>query len=524
MRVSRRHLLALMSGAAAVACSPATPPSLPIAPAVTRAATVAPPPAPAFEANPFSLGVASGDPLPDGMVLWTRLAPKPLEGGGMPARPVEVRWEIASDEQFNDVIQSGAETATPEWAHSVHAEVHGLEPARWYWYRFKVGDETSAVGRTRTAPPLDQRLSHLRFAFASCQNWEHGYYTAHRHLAQEDLDLVLFLGDYMYESATREGAIRRHGTPIPRALDEYRNRYALYKSDADLQASHAAHPWVVTWDDHEVENDYAADVDVRGGPPEVFLKRRAAAYQAYWEHQPLRASAQPRGPDMLLYRRFGWGDLAHIAVLDTRQYRSDQVCGSGNVDRCAEAFVESRTMTGSDQERWLLGGLAASTARWNIIAQQVMMAQLDRKAGAQVGYNMDSWDGYPAARERILDFFEKRKPSNPVVLSGDIHSNWVSDLKRDFGRDTSPTVGTEFCCTSITSSGDGGPGSNRAYLGENPHIKYFGNQRGYVRCDVTAERWQTDFRIVPYVSSRGAPIETRSSWVIESGQPGAHKA
>ncbi len=283
-----------------------------------------------FADYPFQLGVASGDPAPDGVVLWTRLAPKPLAGGGMPNEPVEVAWQVADDEGFTKVAREGTTTATPDWGHTVHVEVDGLQPGRWYFYRFKAGSEVSPTGRTRTMPAIDATTPRLKFAFASCQHFETGYYTAYKHMREDDLDLVFHLGDYIYEGAARDDRVRKHVGGKINSLDDYRNRYAQYRSDHDLLAMHAAVPWIVTWDDHEVENNYAGphpeDLKVS---QEDFLKRRAQAYQAYYENMPLRRSTLPHGPDMPLYRRLPYGQLADFLVLDTRQYRTDQPCGDG---------------------------------------------------------------------------------------------------------------------------------------------------------------------------------------------------
>ena len=322
-----------------------------------------------FQPSAFPLGVASGDPTPDGVVLWTRLALDPLNGGGMPPDDVEVVWEVARDEGMTDVARRGTSVASGALGHSVHVEVDGLEPGRWYWYRFRAGTDESAVGRTRTLPAAGARPDRLRFAFASCQHYEHGYYTAYRHMAEDDLDLVFHLGDYIYEGAASDGRVRRHTGGENELLDEYRNRYALYRGDPDLQAAHAAFPWVVTWDDHEVDNNYANAVSEEEGlPAELFLRRRAAAYQAYYEHMPLRRSSLPAGPDLQLYRAFDWGDLASVHVLDTRQYRTDQPCGDGR-GACDGMFDPAATPLGEAQERWLLDGLDGSAARWNVVPQ-----------------------------------------------------------------------------------------------------------------------------------------------------------
>jgi len=483
---------------------------------------------PRFSGYPFSLGVASGDPLPNSVVLWTRLAPDPLNGGGMPSANVPVQWQIADGENMRRIISSGTVMATPEFGHSVHVEAQGLQPARWYWYQFKVGNEVSPIGRTRTAPTPGDRVNRFRFAFASCQNWQQGYFTAYKYMTQEDLDLVVHLGDYIYEGGVSATAVRPHNGPEPYTLEEYRNRHALYRTDPNLQATHAAFPWIVTWDDHEVDNNYADEVpqDPELQSTEDFLRRRAAAYQVYYEHMPLRRFSIPRGPDMQLYRRLTFGDLAEFNVLDTRQYRSDQACGDGRDVGCVEALDPSRTITGAQQERWLFDGLARSQARWNILAQQVFMAQRDFDPDAEVLLSMDAWDGYVASRDRLFDFIQKRQPSNPIVLTGDVHANWVADLKADFNNPSSATLGTEFVGTSISSGGNGSDtnANTEGILAENPHIKFFNGQRGYVRCELTPARWQSDYRVVPFVTMPDAPISTRASFVVENGRPGVQQS
>lgn len=480
---------------------------------------------PNFSGYPFTLGVASGDPLPDSVVLWTRLAPEPLNGGGMPSVNVPVQWQIATDENMRNVVLRGTAVATPELGHSVRVVVGGLQPARWYWYQFKAGNEVSPIGRTRTAPPLGAPIDQFRFAFVSCQHYEQGYYTAYKYIAAEDLDLVVHLGDYIYEGNPVANRPRRHVGPEPYTLEEYRNRHALYKTDPNLQAAHAAFPWILTWDDHEVDNNYANDISENNDPRDAFLIRRAAAYQAYYEHMPLRSFSKPNGPNMQLYRRLSFGSLAEFHVLDTRQYRTDQPCGDGSKPRCAEAYDPNATLTGSQQEQWLFQGLDKSQARWNVIAQQVMMAEVDSAPGPDERYPMDQWAGYVVARDRFLNFLGNRRPSNPVVISGDIHSNWVGNLKTNFRNPNSPTVGTEFVGTSISSGGDGSDttAQTAGILAENPHIKFFNGQRGYVSCKLTRDRWQSDYRVVPFVTQPDAPITTRASFVVENGQPGAQR-
>ncbi|MBW4559338.1 MAG: alkaline phosphatase [Trichormus sp. ATA11-4-KO1] len=479
---------------------------------------------PRFSGYPFSLGVASGDPLPDSVVIWTRLAPNPLFGGGMPQNNVPVRWRVALDEKMRRVVRRGTALATPELAHSVHVDVRGLDPDRWYWYQFQVGREVSPIGRTRTAPAFFGSISQLNFAFVSCQDWQNGFYTAFRHLAEENLDLVVHLGDYIYEDGPRSGAPRQHNGPEIITLNDYRNRHALYKTDSNLQAAHAAFPWIVTWDDHEVDNNYANLIPEDDQTLEAFTKRRANAYQAYYEHMPLRRSSLPNGPDMLLYRRFTFGNLAEFNVLDTRQYRTDQPCDDGLKPRCPEAFDPNATMTGSEQEKWLLTGLDQSRSRWNIIAQQTMFAQYNFNSNPDIAvFNMDQWDGYVVARNRLLNFLNQRQPSNPVVITGDIHSSWVHDLKLDFNNPNSPTVGTEFIGTSISSDFPSQfIAPVQASLSNNPHTKFFdGAFRGYVRCQLTPALWQTDYRVVSSIIDLNASVKTLASFVVENGQSGA---
>lgn len=484
---------------------------------------------PVFRRYPFSLGVASGDPRPDGVVLWTRIAPEPLEGGGMPMQPVEVAWELASDDRFRTVVRKGTETARPELAHSVHVEVDGLEPGRDYWYRFQVGKERSAAGRTRTAPAAGSPVERLRFAVAGCQHYEQGLFTAFRHLAAERLDFVFHYGDYIYEG-------RESGPNVPRprlhrgdeiyTLVDYRNRYAQYKIDRDLQAAHASTAWIASFDDHEIDNNWARDRDDDGTPPEVFLLRRAAAFQAWYEHMPVRRALLPHGPDLGMFRRFAFGGLLDLHVLDTRQYRTDQPCGDRIKPRCADAMDPNATILGSSQKAWLFGGLAESRARWNALAQQVMIGQVDRDIGAERRFDMDKWDGYVADRQDLIGRIAERRQGNVVALSGDAHKTWIGDLVLDFDDPASPPVASEFVSTSISSGGDGvdqRPDTPKI-LAQNPHWKFYNDQRGYLSCTVTPERWQTDVRIVPFVSKPDAPVSTRASFVVEHGRPGVQEA
>ncbi|WP_174614854.1 alkaline phosphatase D family protein [Virgibacillus ihumii] len=489
---------------------------------------------PEFKKNPFQLGVASGDPLPDGVVIWTRLAPEPLAedgSGGMKNIRVPVEWEVAADQNFNKIIQHGFAAALPDLGHSVHVELEGLAPWRYYYYRFKVGDMVSSIGRTKTAPADGTPISSLSFATASCQAWYHGYYTAYRHMAMENLDFVLFHGDYIYEYPINSSNLVRevrlsnaHNTKIV-TLNQYRLRYSLFKSDSDLQAAHAAFPWIVTWDDHEVENNYADEDTQYNASPHQFIEQRAEAYQAHYENMPLRSMSIPEGPDMRMYRKLTYGNLAEFNVLDTRQYRDDYEGSAIVSGEDAKVRLDSdRTILGDKQEKWLLGNLEQSEATWNVLAQQVVMAQIDRNPGAGKKFSMDQWDGFVADRERIFQAFNEFNVQNPVVLTGDIHRHLAANLKKDFTNPASETIGTEFVTTSIASGKDGEVHDDSAdkWL-SNDHVKLYNAQRGYVRCHVTPDKWDTDFLVLPYISTPGAPIETYASFTVENGKPGLQK-
>ncbi|MEX2197972.1 MAG: alkaline phosphatase D family protein [Burkholderiales bacterium] len=480
---------------------------------------------PRFAADPFALGVASGYPHPGGMVLWTRLV-------GVDPVAVPVRWEIASTRSMRNIVAAGSTYADPQWAHSVRVEPQGLEPGRWYWYRFMAGDAVSPLGYTRTAPRVDAAVDSLRFAFASCQQYEQGYFSAYRQIAADSPDLLAFLGDYIYESSWGKDHVRKHDAAEPYTLADYRARYALYKSDPDLQAAHAACPWIATWDDHEVDNDYADNRPEDGMPQEAFLLRRAAAYRAFYEHMPLPERMKPVGPDMRLYTQLGWGTLGRFHLLDDRQYRTWQSCarrgrgGSNTVDveKCEHMFNPQRSILGPAQERWLEGALAGSGARWNFLAQQTRMAQFDQKPGPGRRAWTDGWDGYPAARKRLLDFLAARKIANPVVLGGDVHQFNVADLKADFDDPRSSVVASEFVGTSISSQG--WPQERlEKYLPDNPHMKLVESRyRGYVRVEVTEKSMRADLRAMATVKERDAPCETLATYVVEDGRAGPQRS
>lgn len=475
--------------------------------------------------DPFQLGIASGDPTPSGGVLWTRLAPRPLEPeGGMDGLRAVVTWEVADDDGFRTIVKQGQATAAPELGYSIHAEVDGLTPDRWYYYRFRVGDATSPVGRLRTTPP-NGATTPLRFAVASCQHYEQGLYTAYAHMAREELDLVTHLGDYIYETAGAPERVRLHAGLEVRTVDDYRRRYAQYKLDPLLRAAHERCPWIVTWDDHEVDNNYAGTFGEFGMESEEQMRaRRAAAYQAWWEHQPVRVPRARSWADLDITRTFDWGALARFWVLDTRQYRSDQACGDGTkAVPCDDWASPARTMLGARQERWLTDGLAASRARWQVLANQVMVAPMDSDPGPGVRVSMDKWSGYPAARDRLLRSIAERAPNRTVVLTGDIHSHWVSELHADFSRPDRPVVAAELVGTSISSGGDGSarPGFDPSVA--NPHIKWYANRRGYITCTVEPDTWGAEYRTVPFVSRPDAPLETPTRWRLTRGRPGIER-
>ncbi len=476
--------------------------------------------------DPFTLGVASGDPEPDGVLLWTRLAPRPLAAdglGGMPHREVLVDWQVSEDALFSRVVREGRVSATPPAAHSVHVEVRGLLPGREYYYRFRAEGHVSRTGRTRTAPSYDSRPASLTVAAASCARYEHGFFTAYRRLAEDGPDLVLHLGDYIYELghdeyAARDGNVRRSAGPETTTLAHYRRRHAEYKTDPDLQLAHAVAPWSVIWDDHEVDANWAGTVSENGAA--AFSRRRSAAFRAYYEHMPLRRTSVPRGVGMRIHRRVRWGDLATVHLLDTRQYRDQQACGGAVLAGCAGRLDPGRSMTGAAQEDWLLRGLGGS--RWDVLAQQVFFAQRDvsRQDGLQVG--MDGWDGYAASRERILRGFEEREVRNAVVLTGDVHRHYANDLLVDFDRPATAPVGVELVTTSVTSGGDGHDDlpAVTTERQDNPHIRFASDRRGYLLTRFERQHLRADLRTLPYVRRPGATVRTAASFVVEDRNPG----
>ncbi len=446
----------------------------------------------------------------------------------MPPETVAVEWQVAEDEGFTRLAARGTEMAEPGFGHSVHAEVRGLRPGRVYWYRFRAGQAVSPIGRTRTAPAAAANNERFRFAFASCQQYEQGYFGAYRDMARRDLDLVVHLGDYIYEKSWGRHLVRRHEAGIPTTLREFRNRYALYKLDADLQAAHAAFPWLAVWDDHEVADDYADDRSYTTRDPERFLKIRAAAYQAYWEHMPLPLSARPRGPAATIYERYRFGRLLDIMLLDDRQYRSAPACVNGGrpgtVADCAERSQPGRTMLGKAQEAWLDRQMAAAAGRWTIVAQQTLMAELVRHGDGPDRYWMDGWDGYPAARTRLLESIRRHRPRNPVVVGGDRHANFVADLAAPGDRSSGVPLASEFVGTSITSQGPGEKGLHDARTA-NPHIKYArGDKRGYATVELSAKNCVVGFEAIDDEKQAGSAVRRLATFAVEDGVPGSKAA
>jgi alkaline phosphatase D len=510
------------------------PPDTTVPPAPPRTGSPHPAPDPAdipdpvdLPADPFTLGVASGDPDTASVILWTRLALEPLvDGGGMPETDVPVEWEVATDEGIADVVASGTAVARAERAHAVHVDADGLEAGRWYWYRFRTAGYESRVGRTRTMPSAgDQATDRFAFAFASCQHYGTGYYTAYRHMAEEDLDLVVHLGDYIYEGRY-DGGPRSHEGGEVDDLAGYRRRHAQYKTDEALQAAHARFPWALTWDDHEVVNNYAGDTGSSGGSAR-FLERRAAAYRAWWEHLPVRLPP-PEGAELPIFRRVEAGDLATFHLLDQRQYRSPIACatiraGAGPI--CDDAEADDHTMLGDDQQRWLADGLGAANSHWQVLAQGVVMSELDLLAPIRPKVvNLDQWDGYPLARRQVLEAVQAAG-ADAVVISGDIHASIVGDLYADFDDTGGTPVATEFVGTAISSAF---PDELRPVLdtavARDDHLHWADHEhRGYVRCTLTPEEYRTDYRLVDTVRETTSAIRTASSWRVRPGRPGAER-
>jgi alkaline phosphatase D len=487
----------------------------------TAGATTTTRPPPDLSGDPFTLGVASGDPLPDSVILWTRLAPDPLAAdglGGMPADPVDVVWEVATDAAFTDVVRTGVANAEPAHAHAVHVDVDGLQPGSDYYYKFAVGGHTSLVGRTRTLP--DGSPDRFGLAVVNCQWFETGYYAAYRHLLDEDVDLVLHLGDYIYEYAgTGEGERSTLPTHDLQSLTDYRLRYASYKLDEDLRTAHHRFPFVLTWDDHEVANNYSGDT-LRTVPvsPEAARPRKAAGYQAWWEHLPVRMDP-PDGSQATVHRHLDVGDLARIYLLDQRQYSDLPPCRDGDPDAddfgdCGER-LDDRTLLGADQETWFGEVSAASTATWNLVGNPVVLGGVDGGNDADgAAYYLDTWDGYPTARHRFIQ--QLAAIDNPVVLTGDYHAGMLIDVhERPFEPD-SPLVATELMAPAISS-----PLFPADVTGRSPQVRRQLNGHGYLTVDVRRDTVLAHFQVLADVADAASPITTELTCTITAGSPEA---
>ena len=485
---------------------------------------------PRWQTDPFALGVASGQPQPDSVVLWTRLRVSDADEA-LKVQSLPVLCEVFADEAMRQPVRQWRVQTDASRAHSVHVLASGLQPGRHYWYRFVCGSASSPVGRTRTSPAVNEAVQRLRLALASCQHYEQGYFAAHRDMAERELDLVLFVGDYIYESSNPRYMVRKHEGGVPTLLAEYRERHAQYKSDADLRACHAAHPWVMTWDDHEVVNDYANDLDRNFSDPQVFLRRRAAAYQAYFEHMPVRLGPDPAQPSqMRIHDRMAWGRLADLWTLDCRQYRDHHACpdpnrGGGRVVVGCDALADKgRSMLGAAQEQWLTGGLTQSQRRWKLLAQSTQMSSsgLDTPLGRSAF--TDGWDGYPKARERLLDTIAQARLQNVVMLGGDVHMNVAAQLRVQPNQESSPIVASELVTTSITSRGLG-ENLLAQIRASNPDILHArSDERGYTLLDVRPEGIQAEMRTTANPVKAGATLGTQARWAIAHGVAGVRKA
>ncbi len=479
-----------------------------------------------WRTNPFALGVASGRPRADSVVLWTRVLFSE-EDRAAADEALRVQVEVFADVGLKRRVQIAEVVTDGARGHSVHLHVRNLQPSTDYWYRFKQGDASSTVGHTRTAPALNADVRQLRIALSSCQHYEQGQFIAHAEIAKQPLDFVLFMGDYIYESTNPQYAIRKHNGEEPKTLAQYRERYEQYKRDPMLQAAHAAHPWVLMWDDHEVVNDYANDQDRQYTDPQQMLKRRAAAYQAYFEHQPVLLGPDADNPaNMRLYDQLSWGKLADVWTLDCRQYRSAQACrdpvrgGGRMVVQCDELNDASRTMLGNTQERWLSDSLSQSKRHWKLVAQATQISSTSVSAPVGRSYWNDAWDGYPQARKRLLQTVVDAKLQNVVTLGGDVHCNVAANLRLEPNNLQSPIVASEFVTTSITSRGLGDKPSAVIRESNADLLHYRADERGYSLITVTPQEVRCDFRTTKFPAGSEAGLKTQASYVVKNGKAG----
>jgi alkaline phosphatase D len=482
---------------------------------------------PSFASDPFTLGVASGDPDDVSVVLWTRLAPDPMAPDwGMPSAAVAVRWELSEDEGFTRILRKGETLAQPSAGHSVHIVAEGLQPGRTYWYRFHSGAATSPVGRTRTTPPQGAKVDKFRYVFGGCQRYENGFYSAWRHAVAANPEVVFFLGDYIYENPQRDGLPRRHVDQLITTLPEYRRRYSLYKMDRDLQSAHAAAPWMVIWDDHEVSNNYHDNGDPKTADPVAFLQRRAAAYQAWYEHMPVRPASAPVGPNLQLYRSFAWGDLAAFQLTDSRQYATPTQWPKreGEAELIADSDLRrdpARSMLGHKQEEWLYRQLAGSTTHWNVLAQQYAMVELKRRDAetGEMGYGNDSWDGYPATRDRVLQNLSK--VSNPVILGSDMHCFIQSDLRLQPDGDV---IAPAFVGGAISSPSQGGIQRMQQMQADNRDFRFADNRvNGFGLVEMDRSVMTLSMQAMDDVTKVDTASHELARFVVETGKRGTTK-
>ncbi len=464
--------------------------------------------------DPFTLGVASGDPDLESVIHWTRLAPADTSLDGT----IAVTLEVSSDSAFDLIVSTQDLTTDATQGYSVHGLTTGLDTDTWYWYRFRTGKFTSPVGRSRTTPAPGTPADQLIFATASCQHFESGFYTAHADIAAAGVDLVVWLGDYIYEGDARpvaEGRVRAHEGPEPTTLDAYRARYATYKSDPNLQAAHAACPWLVIWDDHEVENNYAGNT---AQDDTELNDRRAVAYRAWWENTPTRLEA-PTTADAVIYRGFGWGSLLDMSLLDTRQYRTDQACNDVTLSTdppCPETFDTDRAMLGTEQREWLFGRMGKAGTIWNVLGQQVILGNFTLNGAV---LNFDQWDGYPVERDAVLQTVVDQKVPNFIVLSGDIHFAGVGNLRAPGGTGTA-LIGAEFVATSISSSGNVDPGLVDLVKSIGDVVDADLVHRGWIKHTVTPTAWSAEYRIVADALVPDSTVSVFNTYVVEAGTPG----
>ena len=520
--ISRRMFFALSASVVVVACSKnesSTEPAPDSSAASTSVApTTSPVPQTDLTSDPFTLGVASGDPTDQSVILWTRLAVDSLNGGGMPAQDIEVLWEVSSTDTFDDIVSSGLATAEERFGHAVHIDVPLSTGESIVFYRFRIGDYVSPIGKTRLSSPSGSTTP-IKVAAVSCQNYTDGFYNAYADLVEQSPDLVTFLGDYIYESGVGTldaTTVRLHNSDEIKDLVAYRNRYALYRSDPLLQAAHAECPWVITWDDHEVENNYANLTPQDSADAEGHAARRAAAYQAWWEHMPVRLSP-PTDESLTIYRQFSWGDLLNLLVVDGRQYRDDQACGDAVLSTqpaCDEALDPARTMLGAEQEKWFSENINDTTKVWNVMANQTVMT--DIRLGAAV-LNYDQWDGYAPDRNRILSDVVDQGVENFVVLTGDIHLAGVGQLTIDSNPTTA--MGAEFVSTSISSSGNVSTDTEGLLIALPNIIDAETSHRGYTLHTVTANDWTAEYRIVDNNLVEGSTTSVWKTFKVTAGSP-----